>query len=106
MGRLVSREAFLDALMALYQESRDKGTVSVQVKRGGRKATKTRAATGPFLVVRAYSGKKKLSTMIPADDKSDFHDQLTTIMLGAMDNLKKKDRKRKSAAASGAGKKK
>lgn len=104
---------FLNELVKLFQQSKDKGTVLVTMKRStccgnayvclqapataNLKPRKTRKPdpTLPYhCLVRATGGKRKISTVVNAKEQPRFQESYNTILKAHMDSLKKREKKR------------
>ncbi|KAJ3034868.1 hypothetical protein HDV00_004556 [Rhizophlyctis rosea] len=104
---LVTNDQFLSSLSKLYENSKDKGTVYVTMKRFSHVKKKEAKETPEVLtspdtefpcLVRAVcgkGGKKKISTLVHPNDTDRFQEAYTNIIRLHMDSLKKKERTKK-----------
>jgi len=96
----VDSDRFLTGLMRLYEGARDKGSVSVTMKRSAminKRSRKARAQEGEYqCLVRATDGKKKLSTLISEKEQVKFQTAYMTVLKASMDALKKRTRAKRT----------
>lgn len=108
MGRL-GQDAFLTELSNLYAKNKDKGSITVVIKRvdpaklnkslGKDEKLEVEEGAGPRCLVRAVDSKKrKISTVLEAKDVERFNGMFGNIVKVHMDALKKRAKRRKAAA--------
>ena len=111
-GRWVrlGQDAFLTELSKLYAENKEKGSITVTIKRvkpdklnkSLAKTEKLEATEGPQCLVRAVdSRKRKISTVLAAKDVERFNGMFGNIVKVHMDSLKKRAKRRKPAPKKG-----
>ena len=93
---LLSNEAFLSKLAKLYQSHRSKGKVTLTIKRA-----RPSADGADKCLVRAAANdmKSKISTQIAAKDHVKFMQSYGNILKISLDSLKKREKKKSTAAA-------
>ncbi|KAN0026151.1 hypothetical protein ACTFIV_007135 [Dictyostelium citrinum] len=99
----LDNDAFLSALNKLYQSTSKKGTVWVTMKKyvdsdsnfSLKKADRIKKSEEEEnkCLVRATNGKKKISTIVLAKDKSMFEKSYKNVLLINLDNLKVEKKK-------------
>ena len=99
---LLDQSKFLTELSALFQATRDKGSLSITHKRMSEKDKKAEGAAPADgaggrhdVLVRARTEKKKLSVVVPAAELVKFQASLAGVMKNSFTNLKKKVREKK-----------
>uniref|UniRef100_A0A7S0Q5G9 Signal recognition particle 14 kDa protein n=1 Tax=Coccolithus braarudii TaxID=221442 RepID=A0A7S0Q5G9_9EUKA len=94
---LLDADAFLTQLTRILENTREKGTMYVTMKRyaglDGKKGKPIEAADCRCLV-RAVGGKQKNSTMVAAKDHRRFMKSYGNILKVSLDSLKRKERRR------------
>ncbi|KAL9342523.1 hypothetical protein Peur_028407 [Populus x canadensis] len=105
---LLQLDPFLNELTTLYQNSTDKGSIWVTLKRSSMKSkvqrNKMTTSGEPIeyrCLIRATDGKKTISTSVGARDHQRFQASYATILKAHMTALKKRERKDKKKAAEG-----
>ena len=123
MGKPIANELFLQKLQQIYQGTRSWGTVRVQIKRlfeERQKYKKTLAKERQqdrvadckepnkefSLVVKAATPRRKVSTLVTADQASSFEQKMSTVMQQAIfrqvlerQEREKKEKKKKGGKA-------
>ncbi|KAG5233325.1 signal recognition particle family protein [Salix suchowensis] len=105
---LLQLDPFLNELTTLYQNSTEKGSIWVTLKRSSMKSKvqKNKMTTNgePIeyrCLIRATDGKKSISTSVGARDHQRFQASYATILKAHMTALKKRERKDKKKVAEG-----
>jgi len=107
---LVDNEVFLNQLSVLFSKTKIQGTVFITMKQyHGETKPKPRnlkstdpnphACGEPRCLFRATNGKKKFSTVVMHKDVNKFQQAYGTVLKANIDNLKKRDKAKKSKKA-------